>query len=224
LKGERGISYPAETAGLSAFRVETAGQIGHRAGTARLYNFGMAILIDGYNLLHVTGIYGKPGPGTELHRTRYALLDFLAAAMSDRERGETTIVFDAAGAPPGLPRSLVHDGITVHFARGQAGADEMIEDLLEQCVAPRSLTVVSSDHRVQRAARHRGADFVDSDVWYAELLTVQRQQDQAAADGKPHADTREDAQYWISQFGGATQADEPESPFPPGYGEDLIED
>ena len=62
----------------------------------------MALLIDGYNLLNVTGIFAQAGPGTELHRTRVALLNFLAASINQRERKATTIVFDAAGAPPGL--------------------------------------------------------------------------------------------------------------------------
>src|ERR1700704_1413576 len=62
---------------------------------------GMALLIDGYNLLNVTGIFAQAGPGTELHRTRLALLNFLSAVIDKRERSSTTIVFDAAGAPPG---------------------------------------------------------------------------------------------------------------------------
>ena len=59
----------------------------------------MALLIDGYNLLNVTGIFAQAGPGTELHRTRVALLNFLSASIDQRERKATTIVFDAAGAP-----------------------------------------------------------------------------------------------------------------------------
>src|SRR4051812_39982061 len=140
----------------------------------------MALLIDGYNLLNVTGIFGQEGPGTELHRTRVALLNFLSESIDDRERKGTTIVFDAAGAPPGLPRSMKHEGITVHFAQGHADADEMIEELLEQYRAPRSLVVVSSDHRVQRAARHVGARFVDSEEWYSERVAICRERRAAA--------------------------------------------
>ena len=45
---------------------------------------------------------------------------------------------------------FVHDGITVHFAR-DSDADAMIEDLIAAHHTPRTLTVVSSDHRIQRA-------------------------------------------------------------------------
>src|SRR5262245_7320588 len=134
----------------------------------------MALLIDGYNLLNVTNIFGDPGAGTELHRTRLKFLNYLASALKVRERRVTTIVFDAAGAPPGLPQLVMHEGMTVRFARKHSDADEMIEELIEENAAPRSLVVVSSDHRVQRAARHRGATSVDSETWYEELKAARR--------------------------------------------------
>src|SRR5215212_5167758 len=158
-----------------------------------MLQFSMALLIDGYNLLNVTGIFAQAGPGTELHRTRLAFLNFLSAAINKRERSKTTIVFDAAGAPPGLPRTVKHDGITVHFAQRHSDADEMIEELLDECRAPRSLLVVSSDHRVQRAARHVGANYVDSEAWYSERLAICRDQ-RANADeaAKPAGDLTAD--------------------------------
>ena len=187
----------------------------------------MALLIDGYNLLNSTGIFAEAGPGTELHRTRLALLDFLATAIEKRERKQTTIVFDAGGAPAGLPRMIMHEGITVHFAPRNSDADEMIEDLLEKYRAPKSLLVVSSDHRVQRAARHRGAKFIDSDVWYTERVAILRRQraaDDAAAkpSGPPPPD---EVGHWLKEFGGAaTSSDPSNSPFPPGYADDVVDE
>ena len=188
----------------------------------------MALLIDGYNLLNVTGIFAQAGPGTELHRTRLALLNFLSASIDQRERKATTIVFDAAGAPPGLPHTIKHDGITVHFAQRHSDADEMIEELLEQHRSPRSLLVVSSDHRVQRAARHVGAGFLDSEEWYSERLAICREKRAKAADAaaKPTGDlTADELDYWLREFGGTTGPKaESDSPFPPGYADDLRED
>jgi predicted RNA-binding protein with PIN domain len=193
-----------------------------------MLQFGMALLIDGYNLLNVTGIFAQAGPGTELHRTRVALLNFLSASINQRERKATTIVFDAAGAPPGLPRMIKHEGITVHFAQRHLDADEMIEELLEQCREPRSLLVVSSDHRVQRAARHVGASFLDSEAWYSERLAICRERRATADDAaaKPTGDlTADELNYWLREFGGTTGPKaESESPFPPGYADDLSED
>jgi predicted RNA-binding protein with PIN domain len=225
----------------------------------------MALLIDGYNLLHATDIFGRPGDGTELHRTRLALLNYLATAFNERERAEMTIVFDAAGAPPGLPRTLDHERITVHFSRGYADADAMLEELIEQHHAPRSLLVVSSDHRVQRAARTHGASSIDSDRWHAELRAARRASGATIHDipAKPLANpTPDQVAYWLEkfaeplppekegrfirrpsktaiddQYGTGKKAGKPrgdqsarkpvdhelESPFPPGYADDLLD-
>src|SRR5262245_57669639 len=171
----------------------------------RMLQFSMALLIDGYNLLNVTGIFAQDGPGTELHRTRVAFLNFLSTAIDKRERSKTTIVFDAAGAPPGLPRTIKHDSITVHFAQRHSDADEMIEELLENYREPRSLLVVSGDHRVQRAARHVGASFLDSKTWYSERLAICRERRAAVDDAaaKPSGDlTPDELNYWLNEFDG----------------------
>jgi predicted RNA-binding protein with PIN domain len=184
----------------------------------------MALLIDGYNLLHVTDIFAAPGPSTELHRCRMALLDFLAAAIDPRERKQTKIVFDAAGAPPGLPSTLTHDEMTVHFARRHSDADELIEELLDECAAPKRLLVVSSDHRVQRSARQHGAGFVDSDKWFEELKRARRHPDTESSiePRKPDVETLlNEAEYWIREFADAPRDDSWTNPFPPGYGDDL---
>lgn len=188
----------------------------------------MKLLIDGYNLLHATNIFAGEGKGTELHRARLALLSFLAVAIKKRERDATTIVFDAAGAPPGLPQTIAFEGITVRFARRQSSADELIEDLIDECVAPKALTVVSGDHRVQRAARRRGAKFIDSDQWYNDVRAAQRaaKSESASAEVKPSGDlSPEQLAYWLSKFDDPTPSEsDPGNLFPPGYGEDLEEE
>jgi uncharacterized protein len=205
----------------------------------------MPLLIDGYNLLHVTGITGRGNELTELHRSREALLRFLAESIEPAERAQTTIVFDAVGAPPGLPQSLVHDSITVHFARDYADADAMIEDLIAAHHTPRTLVVVSSDHRIQRAARRRRAKAVDSDRWYAELWEARHRRGQPPLEQpqKPGEElSAADVSYWTRQFsddapseapsgsdrrsagGEEKPSDDFDSPFPPGYAEDLLDE
>jgi uncharacterized protein len=204
----------------------------------------MPLLIDGYNLLHVTGITGRGNELTELHRSREALLRFLAASIEPDLRAQTTIVFDAAGAPPGLPQTFAHDGITVHFAR-DSDADAMIEDLIAGHHTPRTLIVVSSDHRLQRAARRRRATAIDSDRWYAELWAARNRRSESPRELplKPGDKLSEgEVSYWIKQFEESTPAeaksnsnkkaatdkehasDDIENPFPPGYAEDLLDE
>jgi predicted RNA-binding protein with PIN domain len=199
----------------------------------------MALLIDGYNLLHVTGLVGRPGSG--LQGSRDALLRFLARHIEAKELPATTIVFDAAEAPPGLPRTVTHEGMTIHYASEYDSADALIEELIAAHNVPRSLTVVSSDHRIQRAAHRRRAPFVDSDVWFTE--TARRPSRLRSRDPKPERRPPSDLSpnevaYWIEEFADAPVEEPPkrrgkpkkrppkepgaDNPFPPGYGEDLL--
>ncbi|HUT13897.1 MAG TPA: NYN domain-containing protein [Thermoguttaceae bacterium] len=167
----------------------------------------MSILIDGYNLLNACAILGRGvGPGS-LQRARLAMLNFLAESLPADEIPRTTVVFDARDAPPGLPRVVSHRGLTVRFAPRDGDADALIEELIRTDSSPRRLTVVSSDHRLQRAARHRKAKSVDSDVWYAEIVRRRQQRRELAGDvaERPYVPLlEEDVSYWFRQFGGAS--------------------
>jgi len=211
----------------------------------------MALLIDGYNLLHVTGIFDKgTGPGG-FQRTREALLRFIAASIEEKQRKHATVVFDAAQAPPGLPATVFHDEITVRYAKGYPDADTLIEEIIEDHNAPKSLLVVSSDHRIQRAARRRGSDYIDSEQWYDQLRKKRQQahgRQQRQAPEKPLGKlSNTEIDYWLQEFANTetedlslpssqkstsddsssnTQSKEQnfENPFPPGYADDLLED
>lgn len=225
----------------------------------------MSVLIDGYNLLAAVGIVGHGVGRGGLERSRQALLNFLAESLDSAEIARTTVVFDAANAPPSLPRVVEHRGLTVRFSTGYEDADALIEELIRAESAPRRLTVVSSDHRLQRAARRRRARAVDSDIWYAEIVRRRRDRRKSspAPPAKPHVPLlQEDVARWLEQFGGESQlekfiaeveadetrpakepppdelpADHPatdkptdeeaadmKNPFPPGYGEDLLDE
>lgn len=195
----------------------------------------MALLIDGYNLLHATDLFGRGrGPGG-FERSRMALLNFLAESLDEAQVARTTVVFDAAHAPPGLPRKYVYRDLTVWFASNYDDADALIEELIQADCAPRKLTVVSSDHRLQRAAGRRKATAVDSDRWYAETVSLRKLRGQGK--GQPDADgakpqppgTAAEVQRWMREFGLSEDAAPQELPpaesiFPPGYADDVDDD
>jgi predicted RNA-binding protein with PIN domain len=127
------------------------------------------LIIDGYNLMHAAGLARRTyGPG-QLERCRSQLLRHLARHLTGRDRERTTIVFDAADAPPDLPRRTTADGMTVCFASPGKDADDMIEELIAAHSAPRQIRLVSSDHRLQRSVRRRRGTFVDSEEFASEL-------------------------------------------------------
>ena len=165
----------------------------------------MSLLIDGYNLLHATDIFGQGGRAGVggLQRSREALIRFLVASIEPRELPRTTMVFDAAGAPAGLPSRTSHDEMIVLYAVGYPDADSLMEEMIEQTRHARALLVVSSDHRIQRAARRRGARFTDSDLWYAHLCHRRRaiRQVEMEPPMKPSGPLPvSEVDYWLQEF------------------------
>lgn len=176
----------------------------------------MRLLIDGYNLLHASDVFGAGALAGTLRGSREALLAWLAERLTERERRATVIVFDAADAPPGLPDQQTFEGITVRFARDYPDADALIEELLMTTPGRRQVTVVSGDHRVQRAARSSGARWVDSEAWVAELRSRPVASD--ASPAKP-VGVVEDNTAWVRAFSNpadlaAVQRSAEESPLP----------
>jgi predicted RNA-binding protein with PIN domain len=160
----------------------------------------MKILVDGYNLLHASGVFGEVRGAGGFESSRRALLDALARLLGEA-RNHTTVVFDAADAPPGLPDRHRHDGIEVRFARSHPNADALIEEIIEKHDAPGSLTVVSADNRVIAAARRRRATAASSGEWFAALRDAARRAGDAP-DAKPRPPASDhEVERWLREFG-----------------------
>lgn len=127
------------------------------------------LLIDGYNLLHAAGLArSRYAPG-DLERLRARLIGELVGALSIEAARRCTVVFDAREAPPDLDRRQLVHGITVQFAEPGTDADSLIERLLRKHPTAHQVLMVSSDHRLQTAARRRGARFTDSEPFWESL-------------------------------------------------------
>ncbi len=171
----------------------------------------MTLLIDGYNLIHEGGIVsGRAGPG-DLHRARLALANILAFSLPPETLRQTIVVFDAVAAPWGLPGEVVHRGVLMRFADRGREADDLIEELIAADSAPKRLVVVSSDHRLHRAARRRGAKAIDSEPWLRRLFAERRNR-QSADDAQPGAAESkpiplpDDIDAWLHCFGDDVEA------------------
>jgi len=211
----------------------------------------MLILIDGYNVIAPVAAPGRRPTGTLgtsdwLRVQRQRLIDLLVRHLDESLRSQTTVVFDAAGANAkalarlGLESITVDRGIQIEFSVEYDEADDRLEELILQHSSPKRLTVVSSDHRIQAAAKRRGATAIDSEVWLQRLTegkyktvtrgtenTVPPASDREIEDDQHGITDPAQIKQWLDEFGfetgDPTKTDEIDNPFPKGYAEDLDE-
>jgi len=156
-------------------------------------------LIDGYNLLHAMGWGPKPG-GISLERSRLRLIEWLASALG-AQSADVLVVFDAVHGRG--QTETIHHGIRIEFSVGQT-ADDLIESLIAGYQPPNELTVVSNDHRIQQAARRRGAtawtcgEYVD---WLTEKKITAVESGPVKVAEKPDLPTSQEVEDWLKRFG-----------------------
>lgn len=128
------------------------------------------LLIDGYNLLHAAGLGRRRFAKGGLELARRKLLLKLAAEMASDVCRDTVVVFDAGpdaesrqNSETAAPAGEVDWPFAVVYATQTQSADDEIERLLGTHSSPRQILVISSDHRLHKAAARRGAQGLDSD-------------------------------------------------------------
>lgn len=163
------------------------------------------LLIDGYNLMHAAGMArSNYGPG-DLQRCRERLLRYLAGRLTRAESARATVIFDARDPLVDRPHEQQFAGFRIVFARPEGDADLVIARFLDRHPAPKGVTLVSSDRELQRAARHSGAQWVESDRFLKDL-------DHRSAKGTERRDETRDArtteglspteaEAWMRYFG-----------------------
>lgn len=165
------------------------------------------LILDGYNLMHAAGIARRKYAQGDLERCRRKLEIRIAATLSPEAIARTTVVYDAFTSPGNDNRTGVSQGLRILFAPQGQDADGEIERLLNHHSAPRQIIIVSSDHRLHKAARRRKARCVDSEVFLNELeseapqQTVKRQ----PRDVKITRETPAELQRWEQTFQAAEE-------------------
>ncbi len=129
----------------------------------------MRTLIDGYNLMYAGGLLGRKFGPEGFRNARHRFLNDLAATLEPLEAHLTTIVFDANTPAPDGSSSTRHKGMTILYAVDVESADDRIEDLIAHHSSPRTLTVVSSDNRIRRAATRRKARVMTADEYWCQM-------------------------------------------------------
>ncbi|MGB7327086.1 MAG: NYN domain-containing protein [Rubripirellula sp.] len=166
------------------------------------------LLIDGYNVLAPTAPPRNPGANW-LHQERMLLINRLAENLDHETRRRTCVVFDAANPPRDRPHQFTINDIDVIFAVEYPEADDLLEELIAAHPTPKSLAVVSSDARVQTAAKRKRCRSFDSQPWLDELLDghVRLAIDPAPTEptrlhrNKPAPPSESDVADWMREFG-----------------------
>lgn len=172
-------------------------------------------IIDGYNLLHAAGMAQQDYAQGELLRCRNRLLKFLIERLSRAEIARASVVFDARDPPVGFPSTFTVSGLRVLFANPGGDADVLIERLIEEHSAPRQLRLVTSDRRLQNAAKKRRALFKDSEAFFDELnrrpVLPKRTKlsGTASPDAKDeHRLSETETAHWLKVFGEIPEVEE----------------
>jgi uncharacterized protein len=171
----------------------------------------MRWLIDGYNIMHAGGRLG-PKLGREgFRRVRRRFLDELAQALGTERAGQTTVVFDASVPPGDFPVVTTYHGIHLVFALDDEDADSRIEQMIEHDSNPRTLTVISSDRRIRKAASRRRARPLTAERfwdWFDDLRmqaasakkTRERPPERPALSDRGAPSSIEESAFWLETF------------------------
>ena len=148
----------------------------------------MALIVDAYNVLHCTHVLPHP----------YAMIsatDLCQLLEQSRWAGRTiAVVCDGTQKPT---EADYEGDVELVYAGSGRDADSLIEKMIAESNAPRDLTVVSNDRRLQKAARRRRARAMTSER-FLQLLIKSTDPRKPAADVKPRAIGNTDD--WLDTF------------------------
>ena len=126
----------------------------------------MALVIDGYNLLNVTGVCGARGGARSFERSRQALLDCLADRLAPEERTATTVVLSSSANPAladGLPSGVQLTGMDfcqpmLDVAVRKSSASRLWARSCAVCASLRVVCCCWEDSTITACGRNAGAN------------------------------------------------------------------
>ena len=155
------------------------------------------LIIDGYNLLRAVQNLSEQTAGVADTQICHIISRYLTLTKS---RG--AIIFDGVGPRDKTGFNNVAN-LEVVFSGRSKEADDIIEKLVLQNSAPRSLTVVSSDRRIKSAANKKKATAINSiDFWLEMLKTLDKKAKRKSEPPAKYLGISEaETEYWLRLFG-----------------------
>ena len=155
----------------------------------------MPLIIDGNNLLHAS----KPRALAGLDERGLCR----ALGCTHWRREGVRVVCDGEPGPLGRVDSPVPD-VELIYSGHNRSADAVIERMIATSTAPRRLIVVSSDHRIRRAATRRRARAWTSEHFARELARALAARSHQRPDPGASPDTHlspGEVERWLKAFG-----------------------
>jgi len=154
-------------------------------------------IIDGYNLLHSIQKISEDSEQINDVGLCRIINEYLKLAG---EKGE--IVFDGTGPRDKSPFENISN-LEVFFAGPGADADTVIEYKIKASTAPRRLMIVSSDRRIQSAARARRATAIKALIFWNDLCKRLSHRKKKAKEPteKREGLTDGETEQWLKFFG-----------------------
>ena len=123
----------------------------------------MNYLVDGNNVMHAVGEVWKDVGRVGLCRLLGTFIDVTGDSVC--------LVLDGSPPPHGVELQMAHPHLRVLYGLDRS-ADEVLEELIRHEPTPSRLIVVSTDHVIRQAARHRRCAWQSSQEFAAELIRV----------------------------------------------------
>ena len=170
----------------------------------------MAIIIDGYNVLHTSRWLSSSWKGADRQRL-CRLLGELAKYRAEK----ITVVFDALPAEPDLGRAEPPPLKVIFSGHGRT-ADEVIIQMINKSTGPRDLTVVSSDRQIRAAAKRRGCKIRQAGE-FIRIAAGELAQENIIREPaeKQKGLSQSQTKQWLAEFG--LNPDEKEDPYEKMY-------
>ena len=125
----------------------------------------MPYFFDGYNLYHALRKVSEEFQSL----TPHLMCELIAQDMAHL-RDKASVVFDGHPLRGQFDEGMTIGAVTIVHSRSESDADTVLENMIQKNTAPRHLTVVSSDHRIKKAARRRRAQSLTSQDYIEEFF------------------------------------------------------
>lgn len=165
------------------------------------------LIIDGYNLMHAAGLARRQYATGDLERCRNRLVRMIAENLSADALRQTTVVFDAFTSESDKNRQQAFGELLIVFAPKGRDADGVIEEMLLKHSVPKRVLVVSSDHRLHKAASRRRSQCIDSEDFWETIstnsdFTVTSEQPLRQSQSKktPAEIGQDELNMWLAEF------------------------